>query len=51
MGKNVYHSRQLAQVIVPKTHNEFLVKFMDQSYLHVKWMTEKQLEDYSYKGK
>jgi hypothetical protein len=23
-----------------KTHNEFLVKFSDQSYLHVKWMKE-----------
>ena len=40
MGKSVSQSRLQTQVIVPKMHNEFLVKFMDQSYLHVKWMTE-----------
>jgi hypothetical protein len=31
--------------------NYYLVKFMDQSYLHVKWMKEAELEEYSYKSK
>lgn len=31
--------------------NFFLVKLMEQSYMHVKWMKESDLEDYSYKAK
>ena len=34
-----------------KIQNWFLVKFMEQSYLHVKWMSEEQLEEYSFKAK
>ncbi len=29
----------------------YLIKFVDQSYLHVKWMEETELEEYSYKAK
>lgn len=33
------------------TVNYYLVKFMEQSYLNVKWMKEAELEEYSYKSK